>query len=52
MEKTKSYSGYLLRQRVLRGLVCLFFCVIALTPFILMVMNATRSSDAIKSGIS
>ena len=52
MEKTKSYSGYLLRQRVLRGLVCLFFCVIALTPFILLVMNATRSSDAIKSGIS
>ncbi|MDY3920446.1 MAG: carbohydrate ABC transporter permease [Candidatus Limivivens sp.] len=52
MEKTKSYTGYLRRQKAVRGLVCLFFCILALAPFLLLVMNATRTSDAIKSGIS
>jgi multiple sugar transport system permease protein len=51
-KKTKSYSAALRRQRVFRTLVCLFICIISLGPFILLVMNATRSSDAIKSGIS
>jgi multiple sugar transport system permease protein len=50
--KQKSYSASLRRQKLLRGLVCLLICIISLGPFILLVMNATRSSDAIKSGIS
>ena len=53
MSKTKdSYSASLKRRTWLRTLVCILFCIVALGPFLLLVMNATRSSDAIKSGIS
>lgn len=52
MNETKSYSASLKKQRFLRTLVCIFFCIVSLGPFLLLVMNATRSSDAIKSGIS
>lgn len=53
MNKTNvSYTKSLNRQRVIRTVICILFCIIALLPFLLLVMNATRSSDAIKSGIS
>lgn len=53
MNKEKdSYSRSLMHQRVFRTVICVIFCIIALLPFLLLVMNATRSSDAIKSGIS
>lgn len=53
MSKTKdSYSASLKRRTLVRTIICILFCVIALGPFLLLVMNATRSSDAIKSGIS
>lgn len=52
MKKSKSYSGSIKRQQLLRGLVCLLFCVLSLGPFIMLVINATRSSDAIKSGVT
>lgn len=53
MSKEKdSYSRSLMHQRVFRTVICVIFCIIALLPFLLLVMNATRSSDAIKSGIS
>jgi len=52
MKKTKSYSSEIKRKSFLRTLVCAFFCLISLGPFLLLVMNATRSSDAIKAGIS
>lgn len=48
----KSYSAALRHRRLLRGLVCLFFCVLSLGPFLLLVINSTRSSDAIKAGIT
>lgn len=53
MKKTsEGYSSKLKQQRAIRFIICTFFCIIALLPFLLLVMNATRSSDAIKSGIS
>lgn len=50
--KKDSYTSSLKRQRIFRTVVCVIFCVISLGPFLLLIMNATRSSDAIKSGIS
>ena len=47
-----SYTHSLRRQRIFRTVVCVFFCILALGPFLLLIMNATRSSEAIKSGIS
>ena len=53
MNKNKdSYSAALKRRTITRTVICIIFCIIALGPFLLLVMNATRSSDAIKSGIS
>jgi multiple sugar transport system permease protein len=48
----ESYSKSLRHQKIFRTVICILFCIIALLPFVLLVMNATRSSDAIKSGIS
>lgn len=46
------YTSSLKRQRIFRTIVCVIFCILALGPFLLLIMNATRSSEAIKSGIS
>lgn len=46
------YTSSLRRQRIFRTVVCVIFCILALGPFLLLIMNATRSSEAIKSGIS
>lgn len=46
------YTSSLKRQRIFRTAVCVIFCILALGPFLLLIMNATRSSEAIKSGIS
>lgn len=52
MKRTENYTKALAHQRVFRTVICVIFCVIALLPFLLLVMNATRTSEAIKSGIS
>lgn len=52
MKPSKSYTAAIKRQQIIRGLVCLFFCLLALGPFLLMIMNATRDSDSIKAGVS
>ena len=46
------YTSSLKRQRIFRTVVCVIICILALGPFLLLIMNATRSSEAIKSGIS
>ena len=46
------YTSSIKRQRFFRTVVCVIFCILALGPFLLLIMNATRSSEAIKSGIS
>jgi multiple sugar transport system permease protein len=52
MNKKAGYTAALTRQRTIRTVICFLFCAISLLPFLLLVMNATRSSDAIKAGIS
>ena len=49
---SEGYTRKLRQQRIFRFVICAVFCIVALLPFLLLVMNATRSSDAIKSGIS
>ena len=39
-----SYSKNMLHQKVFRTIICILFCIIALLPFVLLVMNATRDS--------
>ncbi|MCD7885135.1 MAG: carbohydrate ABC transporter permease [Lachnospiraceae bacterium] len=48
----ESYMRSLRRQRIFRTVVCIIFCIISLLPFLILCMNATRTSDAIKSGLS
>lgn len=50
--KVKSYSAKLHTQRVIRGVVCILFCLLSLLPFLMMVMNATRTSNAIQAGVT
>lgn len=52
MKKQKSYSGKLHTQRIIRGIICILFCILSLLPFLIMIMNATRTSESIQSGIS
>ena len=52
MSTTRSYSATLRRQTIIRTAVCVFFCIVSLLPFLLLVSNSTRTSDAIKAGIS
>lgn len=48
----KSYSAAIFRQKLFRNIVCIFFCIISLLPFIMMIMNSTRTSSQIQQGIS
>lgn len=46
------YSATLFRQKLGRNIVCIFFCIISLLPFVIMIMNSTRTSSQIQQGIS
>ncbi len=48
----KSYHRRMLIERTLKELVCILLCIISLLPFIILFVNATRTSEAIKAGIS
>ena len=45
-------SASIVIQRVLRGAVCIFLCLLSLVPFWIMIANATRSSVMIESKFS
>lgn len=45
-------SVALQRQKLFRNIVCIIICIISLLPFIMMIVNATRSSNDIQTGIS
>lgn len=49
---TKSYSAWIRTHKVLRTIVCVFLCCLSIIPFYIMVINATRASPDIQSGIS
>lgn len=47
-----SYRKKLLAVNILRTLVCVILCILSLLPFLMLFVNATRESNAIKAGIS
>ena len=51
-ENYKSYSASLALKTVLIYVVSIFLVVLAIFPFWIMIVNATRSSDAIRTGMS
>lgn len=48
----KSYSVAVFRQKLFRNIICILFCIISLLPFVMMIMNSTRTSVQIQQGIS
>lgn len=48
----KSYHRHMVAERTFKEVICLILCIMSLIPFIILFVNATRTSDAIKSGIS
>lgn len=52
MQSKDSYLRHLRNQRIFRTVICIIFCCISLLPFLILCMNATRTSEAIQSGLS
>ena len=48
----ESYSASMRSTKALRIIVYVFLCFLSLIPFILLFVNATRDSNAIKAGIT
>jgi len=48
----KSYSGSMRRSKIFRTSICVIFCLISLIPFLLLIINSTRTSEAIKTGVT
>lgn len=51
-KKDASYSAKLTATKIFRHVICILLCLLSLFPFYMMIINATRSSDAIKTGIT
>ena len=47
---TDSYQARLKAQRLFKEIICILLCLMCLIPFLILFLNATRTSDAIKSG--
>ena len=47
----KSYHRRMVIERTVKEIICILLCIMSLLPFIILFMNATRTSDAIKQGI-
>lgn len=50
--KMKSYTRQQNTTKLFRNIVCILLCALSLLPFILLFVNATRTSGDIKAGIS
>lgn len=50
--KDPGYHKKLAAMRTFRYVICILLCIMSLLPFWLMFMNASRTSDAIKAGLS
>ena len=51
-ESDASYRRKVATQRVLKEVICLILCFISIIPFLILFINATRTSEAIKAGLS
>lgn len=50
--KEKSYSKKILMQKIYRSVICTFLSVLSIFPFYIMIINSTRASNDIKTGLS
>jgi ABC-type glycerol-3-phosphate transport system permease component len=39
-------------ERTIKEIICILLCIMSLLPFLILFANATRSSEAIKAGVS
>ena len=51
-DKEKNYFAAIRREKLFKNIVMVILCLMSLFPFMLLVINATRSSEQIKRGIS
>ena len=52
MNSKKGYSASLQTQKIIRTIICVLFCLLSLGPFLLLIINSTRDSEAIKLGVT
>jgi multiple sugar transport system permease protein len=50
--KQESLSKNILRQKILRNIICILLCIMSIFPFYIMIINATRPSAEIQQGLS
>jgi multiple sugar transport system permease protein len=48
----KSYHRRMVTERTVKEIICILLCIMSLLPFLILFVNATRTSEAIKAGIS
>ena len=46
-----SYSAYIKTQKIIRTVVCVFLCFMAVIPFYIMIINSTHASADVMKGI-
>ena len=51
-KKELSASAQLRRVRITRGIIMIFLCILSIIPFYLMIVNATRTTTEVQSGVS
>lgn len=51
-QKGRRYQLWILSQKIIRYIVCIFLCILSILPFWIMAVNSTRTSVDIQQGIS
>jgi multiple sugar transport system permease protein len=51
-QEEQSYHRRMLIERTVKEIICILLCIMSLLPFLILFVNATRSSEAIKAGVS
>lgn len=52
VKKQKSYSKWILTQKIFRTAICVILCILSLFPFWALLVNATRDSISIQNSFS
>lgn len=50
--RLKSYTRKILATKIFRTVICVLLCILSLIPFYLLIVNSTRTSTQITSGLS
>ncbi len=51
-ESDAGYRRKVTTQRILKEIVCIILCIMSIIPFFILFVNASRTSEAIKAGLS